>query len=71
MASALSNATISYERANSMFRVTSSLNKHGKLVSEQTLRSIGDQDVSETMERAMSNPYEPQNVRFYVSRRRH
>lgn len=48
---------IMYNRANGLFSISSSVGVAS--VTESKLRSIGDMDVTETMEAAMRNPYTP------------
>jgi len=63
------SCAITYERANSLFRVDRE-GGESKRVTEECLRAIGDQDITEAMERAKYNPYEPSTVRSKPQRRR-
>ena len=61
--------TITYERANGLFRVDRPSGE-SRRTTEDLLRAIGDQDITEAMERAKYNPYEPARLRWKPQRRR-
>ena len=66
------SVTVSYQRAQGSFLITKAKPGVGKMVDTETRRVsegvlralVNDQDVSETIERAMQNPYQE----FQVSR---
>lgn len=63
---ATSQATITYLRADNVFNVGSF--SRAKRTSEDKLRAIGDQDINDTIERALAHPYKPQSIHFHQHR---
>jgi hypothetical protein len=55
--------TISFQRANNLFLVSSASALEPRRVTEQQLRAIGDMDINNAVETAMMNPYDQVAIR--------